>query len=106
MTHLILSQMVERGKGAIVNLSAGGSSKPTPQMTVYAATKVVQTTFLANHVSHCNMSANHGGHCKVLANHGSHCNILTNLVLLDIIVEFILAFSQLITITCTSNPKY
>lgn len=40
MTYLVLPQMVERGKGAIVNMSAGGCTRPSPQMAVYAATKV------------------------------------------------------------------
>ena len=44
MTHLVLPQMVERGKGAIVNMSAGGCTRPTPQMAVYAATKVSDNT--------------------------------------------------------------
>ncbi|XP_002733500.1 inactive hydroxysteroid dehydrogenase-like protein 1 [Saccoglossus kowalevskii] len=39
MTHLVLPQMVERGKGAIVNMSSNTALHPTPQMTVYAATK-------------------------------------------------------------------
>lgn len=43
MTHMILPQMVERGKGAIVNVSAGACCRPTPQMTVYAATKVIKS---------------------------------------------------------------
>lgn len=43
MTHLVLPQMVERKKGAIVNVSAGGCTRPTPQMGVYSATKVCQS---------------------------------------------------------------
>ncbi|XP_067929252.1 inactive hydroxysteroid dehydrogenase-like protein 1 [Watersipora subatra] len=39
MTHIVLPQMVERGKGAIVNIAAGSCSRPTPQLAVYAATK-------------------------------------------------------------------
>ncbi|XP_063400766.1 inactive hydroxysteroid dehydrogenase-like protein 1 isoform X1 [Mytilus trossulus] len=39
MTHLIMPQMVQRGKGAVVMLASGSSSQITPQMTVYAATK-------------------------------------------------------------------
>ncbi|XP_062609753.1 inactive hydroxysteroid dehydrogenase-like protein 1 [Saccostrea cucullata] len=39
MTHMIMPQMVERGKGAVVMVSSGACSQITPQMTVYAATK-------------------------------------------------------------------
>ncbi|XP_025087589.1 inactive hydroxysteroid dehydrogenase-like protein 1 [Pomacea canaliculata] len=39
MTHMILPQMVERKKGAVVIVSSGSCSQITPQMTVYAATK-------------------------------------------------------------------
>ncbi|XP_053384919.1 inactive hydroxysteroid dehydrogenase-like protein 1 isoform X2 [Mercenaria mercenaria] len=39
MTHMILPQMVQRGKGAIVVVSSGACSQITPQMTVYAGTK-------------------------------------------------------------------
>ena len=39
MTHLIMPQMVNRGKGAVVMTSSGSCSQITPQMTVYAATK-------------------------------------------------------------------
>ena len=41
MTHIVLPQMIERGAGAIVNISAGGCARPTPQLTVYTATKVI-----------------------------------------------------------------
>lgn len=39
MTHMIMPQMVKRGKGAVVMVSSGACSQITPQMTVYAATK-------------------------------------------------------------------
>ncbi|KAH3877530.1 inactive hydroxysteroid dehydrogenase-like protein 1 isoform X1 [Dreissena polymorpha] len=39
MTHMILPQMVERGKGAIVIVSSGACTQITPMMTVYAGTK-------------------------------------------------------------------
>ncbi|KAK3591883.1 hypothetical protein CHS0354_005089 [Potamilus streckersoni] len=39
MTHMILPQMVERKRGAVVMVSSGACTKITPQMTVYAATK-------------------------------------------------------------------
>ena len=44
MTRLVLPQMLERGKGAIINMASGASCQPTPQMNVYAATKVGGTT--------------------------------------------------------------
>ena len=40
MTHLALPQMVERRRGAVITIASGASAKPTPQMTVYSATKV------------------------------------------------------------------
>lgn len=39
MTYMIMPQMVERKKGAVVMVSSGACSQITPQMTVYAATK-------------------------------------------------------------------
>lgn len=45
MTHLILPQMVKRRKGAVVTIASGASAKPTPQMTVYSATKVWSVTY-------------------------------------------------------------
>lgn len=39
MTHMIMPQMVQRNKGAIVVVSSGACSQITPQMTVYAGTK-------------------------------------------------------------------
>ena len=34
-----------RGRGAVVNVSAGGSCMPVPQMTVYSATKVTLLSY-------------------------------------------------------------
>ncbi|XP_077986941.1 inactive hydroxysteroid dehydrogenase-like protein 1 [Glandiceps talaboti] len=39
MSRIILPQMVERGKGAVVNISSNTALHPTPQIAVYAATK-------------------------------------------------------------------
>ncbi|XP_071955285.1 inactive hydroxysteroid dehydrogenase-like protein 1 [Antedon mediterranea] len=39
MSRIVLPQMVERGSGAIVNLSAATSIRPSPQLAVYTATK-------------------------------------------------------------------
>lgn len=39
MAHIVLPGMVERKKGAVVNISSGTCCKPTPKMTAYSATK-------------------------------------------------------------------
>ncbi|CAB3231525.1 unnamed protein product [Arctia plantaginis] len=39
MTRLVLPGMVERGRGALVNVSSGSELQPLPLMTIYAATK-------------------------------------------------------------------
>ncbi|XP_074660761.1 inactive hydroxysteroid dehydrogenase-like protein 1 isoform X1 [Tubulanus polymorphus] len=39
MTHMVMPQMVKRGRGAVINISSGSCLKPTPQMTAYSATK-------------------------------------------------------------------
>lgn len=39
MTRIVLPQMSKRKSGAIINLSSSAGELPTPQMTVYAATK-------------------------------------------------------------------
>ena len=45
MTRMVLSQMKERGRGAIVNVSSGSELQPLPLMTVYAASKVFVKSF-------------------------------------------------------------
>ncbi|XP_015182847.1 PREDICTED: hydroxysteroid dehydrogenase-like protein 1 [Polistes dominula] len=45
MTRLIIEQMKQRGKGAIVNISSGSEHQPLPLMTVYAATKTYLKSF-------------------------------------------------------------
>ncbi|XP_054014686.1 inactive hydroxysteroid dehydrogenase-like protein 1 [Hylaeus anthracinus] len=45
MTRLVIKQMQERGKGAIVNVSSGSELQPLPLMTVYAASKVYINSF-------------------------------------------------------------
>ncbi|XP_048452547.1 inactive hydroxysteroid dehydrogenase-like protein 1 [Rhincodon typus] len=40
MIHILLPGMIERKKGAIVNISSGSSCKPTPQMAMYSSTKM------------------------------------------------------------------
>lgn len=45
MTRITLPQMVERRKGAIVNVSSGSEHTPLPFMTVYAASKVFIKSF-------------------------------------------------------------
>ncbi|XP_020898646.1 inactive hydroxysteroid dehydrogenase-like protein 1 [Exaiptasia diaphana] len=39
MSSIVLPQMVQRKNGAIINMSSCAAQQPTPQMTVYAATK-------------------------------------------------------------------
>ncbi|CAK1603591.1 unnamed protein product [Parnassius mnemosyne] len=39
MTRIVLPGMMERGRGAIVNVSSGSELQPLPLMTVYAASK-------------------------------------------------------------------
>lgn len=41
MTRMVLEQMKERRKGAIVNVSSASELQPLPLMTVYAASKVL-----------------------------------------------------------------
>ncbi|XP_075219917.1 inactive hydroxysteroid dehydrogenase-like protein 1 [Lycorma delicatula] len=45
MTRFVLPQMVERRKGAIVNVSSSAEFQPLPLMTVYAASKVYMKSF-------------------------------------------------------------
>ncbi|KAG8239188.1 hypothetical protein J437_LFUL018380 [Ladona fulva] len=45
MSRMVLSDMVQRGKGAIVNISSGSELQPLPLMTVYAASKVYLKSF-------------------------------------------------------------
>ncbi|XP_013404575.1 inactive hydroxysteroid dehydrogenase-like protein 1 [Lingula anatina] len=45
MTHLVLPQMVARGRGVVVNMSSSACFLPTPQMTVYSATKAYLDCF-------------------------------------------------------------
>lgn len=45
MTRLLIKQMQQRKRGAIVNVSSGSEFQPTPLMTVYAATKAYIKSF-------------------------------------------------------------
>lgn len=45
MTRLVIGQMQQRGRGAIVNVSSGSELTPIPLMTVYAATKMYVKNF-------------------------------------------------------------
>jgi len=40
MTRAVAPFMMERRKGAILNISSGSGNHPTPMISVYAATKV------------------------------------------------------------------
>lgn len=39
MTRLILPDMVERGKGLIINISSGAGCRPQPLLSIYSASK-------------------------------------------------------------------
>ncbi|XP_072530320.1 hydroxysteroid (20-beta) dehydrogenase 2 [Salminus brasiliensis] len=45
MSRLILTHMVERGRGLIINLSSEAASEPQPMLAVYSATKIFVTYF-------------------------------------------------------------
>jgi uncharacterized protein len=45
LTHLLLPPMVERRRGAIINVSSTASFQPMPYSAVYAATKAFVTAF-------------------------------------------------------------
>ncbi|CAH0603534.1 unnamed protein product [Chrysodeixis includens] len=45
LTRLVLPGMVQRGRGAVVNVSSGSELQPLPLMTVYAATKAYVHSF-------------------------------------------------------------
>ncbi|XP_026777579.3 hydroxysteroid (20-beta) dehydrogenase 2 [Pangasianodon hypophthalmus] len=45
MSRLILPQMVERGKGLLINMSSEAGSQPQPMLTLYSATKIFVTYF-------------------------------------------------------------
>lgn len=49
MCRMVVKQMQERKKGAIVNVSSGSELQPLPLMTVYAATKVNEIIY---HILH------------------------------------------------------
>lgn len=51
MIRIVLPGMVQRGKGAIVNISSGFCCKPTPQMATYSSTKVYLDHF--SRALHC-----------------------------------------------------
>lgn len=45
MTRMLLPGMVQRGRGAVVNVSSGSELQPLPLMTIYAATKAYVRSF-------------------------------------------------------------
>ncbi|KAG7314484.1 hypothetical protein KOW79_021787 [Hemibagrus wyckioides] len=45
MSRMILPQMVERGKGLIINMSSEAGSQPQPMLSLYSATKIFVTYF-------------------------------------------------------------
>ncbi len=40
MSHLIMPQMVAKGRGIVINMSSGSAIKPTVMLMLYASTKV------------------------------------------------------------------
>ena len=40
MTHMVIKQMKNRGKGAIINLSSASDMMPLPLFSVYSASKI------------------------------------------------------------------
>ncbi len=48
MTKLVLHNMVERKRGAIINIASASGVQPTPMLGLYSATKAFVDTF-----SHC-----------------------------------------------------
>lgn len=44
MTRMLVNDMKQRGKGAIVNMSSGSELMPLPYMAVYSASKVRHST--------------------------------------------------------------
>lgn len=46
MTRIVINGMKKRRKGAIVNISSGSELQPIPYITLYAATKVIESIYL------------------------------------------------------------
>jgi len=49
MTRIVLPQMLERKKGAIINISSASGVIPVPLLTVYSGTKVQADSHLISH---------------------------------------------------------
>lgn len=47
LTRMVLPQMAEKRKGAIINLSSASAIQPTPLLTIYSATKVKVMVFFS-----------------------------------------------------------
>lgn len=45
MTRMVINDMKQAGRGAIVNISSGSELQPLPFMAVYAASKVSNHTY-------------------------------------------------------------
>jgi len=45
MTHVVLPDMLKKGKGIVVNISSAAGDSPIPLLSVYSATKSFVTTF-------------------------------------------------------------
>ena len=51
MTRAVLPQMLERNKGAVINISSTSCLIPSPLLSVYAAAKAYVDTFTSNLVA-------------------------------------------------------
>ena len=47
MTRIVLPQMLERKKGAIINISSLSGAIPSPLLAVYSGTKVLSSHILS-----------------------------------------------------------
>jgi short-subunit dehydrogenase len=48
MTKTVIPFMVDRKKGAIINVSSGAGNDPVPYLSVYGSTKAFMTLFAKN----------------------------------------------------------
>ncbi|PIO29394.1 hypothetical protein AB205_0218470, partial [Aquarana catesbeiana] len=58
MVHIVLPGMVQRKRGAIINVSSGSCCRPSPLMNIYASSKTSCHYFYGDHCRHRPPSAN------------------------------------------------
>ena len=70
MCHMVLPQMIKRGKGVVINIGSLSSAMPTPYLSIYGATKVQAKNsfyfcrtlvFLSNAILHRHLLTNSRG---------------------------------------------